>query len=135
MKKLMELLETWQDDEKQTKKAFERLKSHLEAMPSTKFEVKARPGVSYSLRGVHENQTDKDLFTMVDIIDDDPSDRWLSVCFYGEMITDPEERGDYVPEGLMGEDATCFDVDNWDEELLKYVEQRLTEAHASAAKG
>ncbi len=133
MNMLTELLDSWQDNDNQIKKVFERLKEHLKAMPGTSLKAKSRPGVSYSLRGVHENQSNKELFAMVDIIDDDPADRWLSVCFYGEMITDPDERGDHVPEGLMGEDATCFDIDQCDEALIRYVEQRLSEAHAAAA--
>jgi ADP-ribose pyrophosphatase YjhB (NUDIX family) len=103
-------------------------------MDGVRFDWKARPGVTYSLRAAHAAQKNRSLFAMVDVIDDDPENRWLSVCFYGEMITDPEERGDEVPGGLLGEDASCFDVDAWDEELLAYVEARLAEAHASAAK-
>ena len=45
---------------------------------------------------------------MVDIIDDDPADRWLSVCFYDELVDDPKGLGDEVPGGLLGEDAKCF---------------------------
>jgi len=29
------------------------------------------------------------------------------------MITDPEERGDFVPEGLLGEYAHCFDIEEF----------------------
>jgi hypothetical protein len=69
---------------------------------------------------------------MVDVIEDNP--RWLSVCFYDEMITDPEEKGDFVPEGLLGEDAVCFDIEELDEELIRYIEIRLDEAYRSALK-
>ncbi|MDK2957470.1 MAG: hypothetical protein PWQ57_2968 [Desulfovibrionales bacterium] len=129
------LLANWSDNGSKTKKCFARLKAHLENMDGVRFDWKARPGVTYSLRAAHAAQKDHSLFAMVDVIDDDPDNRWLSVCFYGEMITDPEERGDEVPGGLLGEDAACFDVDAWDEDLLAYVETRLTEAHRSAANG
>lgn len=69
---------------------------------------------------------------MVDVIEDDP--RWLSVCFYEEMVTDPEERGDSVPGGLLGEDGICFDVDAFDETLLSYIKQRITEASQAGGK-
>lgn len=72
---------------------------------------------------------------MVDVIDDDPANRWLSVCFYGEMISDPDENGDFVPEGLLGEDALCFDIDAWEDDLLVYVEKRLDEAYSAAGRG
>ena len=71
---------------------------------------------------------------MADVIDDDPKERWLSVCFYGDMVTDPEERGDLIPEGLLGDDGYCFDLDEYDEEGLNYILARLTEAHAKAAQ-
>ncbi len=127
-------IERWKETATKTKKAFLRLKDHLARLPDVVLSFKARPGVSYSLRAAHKNQKKRPLFVMVDVIDDDPSNRWLSVCFYGEMITDPQERADVVPGGLMGEDASCFDVDQWDEELLSYIEQRIDEAHKSASR-
>ena len=130
---LNQFLEKWTDSPEQKKKAFLRLKKHLESQGETTFDFKARPGVSYSLRATHEAQK-RELYVMVDIIDDDPDNRWLSVCFYGEMITDPEELGDLVPEGLLGEDGHCFDIDEWDETVLSYLESRLDEAHQNASK-
>jgi hypothetical protein len=49
---------------------------------------------------------------MVDVIDDDPEVRWLSVCFYGEMITDPDEAGELIPEGLLVFSFSLFPVFN-----------------------
>lgn len=128
------LLEGWKDSAARIKEAFLRLKEYLERLPDVILSFKARPGVSYSLRAAHKDQKKRDLFVMVDVIDDDPANRWLSVCFYGEMITDPEGRGDVVPGGLMGEDASCFDLDHWDEGFLAYIEQRISEAHRSASQ-
>jgi hypothetical protein len=71
---------------------------------------------------------------MVDIIDDDPENRWLSVCFYDDLVSDPEERGDFVPKGLLGEDARCFDLDEADEDAVGYVAQRIREAGARAGR-
>ena len=123
----------WQETEPRPRKAFLRLRDHLAGLSDCILGFKARPGVTYSLRGTHSAQSTKPLFVMVDVIDDDPSQRWLSVCFYAEMISDPEEKGDYVPEGLMGEDACCFDVDGYEEDVLDYVEARIDEAFAAAA--
>lgn len=133
-KELAPLLNQWTDNENHTRQCFERLKGRLESKDGVHFKCVARPGISYSLRVAHDNQQERDLFAMVDVIDDDPDDRWLSVCFYGDMISDPDELGDYVPEGLMGEDATCFDVYQWDDELLPYIEARLDEACRAAAQ-
>lgn len=131
---LEEFLNEWTQDAQGNKAGFLRLKNYLSAKPEVKLSFNARPGVTYSLRAVHEKQKKKSLFVMVDVIDDNPEERWLSICFYGEMITDPEEKGDFVPEGLLGEDAHCFDIEESNDEELAYVEARLDEAHQTASK-
>jgi hypothetical protein len=103
----------------------------LQGLADSRLEFHARPGVSYSLRGVRQERTVRPLFVMVDVIDDEP--RWLSVCFYGQAITDPEQRGDFVPGGLLGEDGHCFDIEGTDSSLVAYVQGRIVEAHAAAA--
>ena len=45
-----------------------------------------------------------------------------------------QEQGDWVPQGLMGEDARCFNVDEADEDLVAYVSARISEAGANATK-
>ena len=134
MDELNELMKNWQETETGTKKAYQVIIDHLQKMENTTLDFKGRPGVSYSLRPRHDNQKSRALFAMADVIDDDPKERWLSVCFYGDMVTDPEERGDLIPEGLLGDDGYCFDLDEYDEEGLNYILARLTEAHAKAAQ-
>jgi hypothetical protein len=51
------------------------------------------------------------------------------------MIKDPGEKGAFVPEGLLGEDAVCFDIEERNEELIRYIEFRLDEAWRSASEG
>lgn len=132
-KQLDELLQNWTNTPSQTKKAFLQLKDHLSKKTELTLEFNARPGVTFSLRAKHDHQHQRPLFAMIDIIDDDPANRWLSVCFYGEMISDPDDIGDFVPEGLLGEDAHCFDIEAWDTELLEYLSERLDEAFCMAA--
>ncbi len=129
--RIANFIDNWPESREQNRKAFIRLKDHLAAKPGVTLDFQERPNVTYSLRAVHENLKDKPLFAMVDVIDEKP--RWLSVCFYGEMIRDPEDKGDFVPEGLLGEDALCFDVEEYDEDLIRYIEARLDEAYESAA--
>jgi hypothetical protein len=131
MQELRSFIDDWNDTEERNKQAFIRLKSRLAAMDGVRLEFLPRPGVTYSLRAVHQNQKDRALFVMVDVIEDDP--RWLSVCFYGDMVADPDEQGDFVPKGLLGEDAACFDIDQFDDLLLQYVESRMDEAYQNAA--
>ncbi|NOY70099.1 MAG: hypothetical protein GXP53_11570 [Deltaproteobacteria bacterium] len=126
-------IKDWPESSEQNKKIFLRLKAFLESKPGVSLEFHPRPELTYSLRAVHENQTDKALFTMIDVIEDQP--RWLSICFYSEFIHDPKEKGNYVPKGLLGEDAVCFDLEEFNEQDIRYVETRLEEAFQSAAKG
>ena len=129
---LNQLLNDWTDTPSQTKKAFLHLKNHLCQKTDLTLDFVARPGVTFSLRARHDHQQ-QPLFTMIDIIDDDPANRWLSVCFYSKMISDPDDIGDFVPEGLLGENAHCFDIEAWDESLMPYVIGRIDEAFNIAA--
>jgi hypothetical protein len=128
------LLEAWTDTPRGIKDAFVRLRENLAIKHEIKFAFKARPGVSYSLRAAHALHRERALFLIMDVIDDDPEHRWLSVCFYPDMITDPEDRGVLIPLGLLGEDGYCFDLEEWNEEYLSYLEARQDEAYASASK-
>ena len=125
-------IEEWKETPEKNREVFLRFKEYLNKKEGVILDFIPRPGVTYSLRAVHANQKEKELFIMVDVIEDEP--RWLSVCFYGEMIADPEQKGDFVPEGLLGEDAMCFDLEKWDDDLIQYIEARLDEAFQSAAR-
>ena len=134
MTELDTFIADWKDNDTRTKQAFTELLDHLRAMPDTTLEFNARPKVSFSLRPRHAGQKERSLFAMVDVIDDNPDERWLSVCFYGEMITDPDEAGDLIPEGLLGEDGYCFDLYAYEADEVSYLKERLTQAHANAAE-
>ncbi len=131
-RELQALLDTWQDTETRTRSSFIAFRDHLLSMPGVTLSFKGRPGVSYSLRATSAAQTARPLFVLVDVVDDDPSERWLSVCFYADLIADPEELGDWVPGGLLGEDACCFNLEEDDNTVREYIKTRLTEAHTNA---
>jgi hypothetical protein len=131
MGELEEFLAGWEPCD--SKEAFLACRKALLSIDGMVPDFKARPGITYSLRGSHPAQQRRELFVLIDVIDDDPAQRWLSVCFYDDMVTDPEEQGDWVPQGLMGEDARCFNVDELDEDLVFYVIERIGEAGARAA--
>jgi len=130
---MSEFLEGWTNDPQDMKGAFIRLKERMSGKEHVTLTFISRPGVSYSLRGAMDNMGEKGrpLFVMIDIIDDDPENRWLSVCFYDDMVEDPDEKGDFVPDGLLGEDGLCFDLYEHDEALISYVGQRIDEAYAN----
>jgi ribosomal protein S16 len=89
----------------------------------------SRDGRFIEIIGHHNPRTQP----MVDVIDDAPGERWLSVCFYGETIQDPDELGDLIPDGLLGEDGYCFDISEADDRLVSYVGQRVEEAYSYKA--
>ncbi len=134
MKEIQEFIDTWTDNETRTRQAFVELFDHLKTLENTEFDFNSRPKVSYSLRPRRKDQKSRSLFAMVDVIDDNPEERWLSVCFYGEMINDPDEMGDLIPEGLLGEDGYCFDLYEYDKDEVEYLKQRLTQAHQNAGE-
>ena len=130
---MSEFLEGWTNDPQDMKGAFIRLKERMSGKEHVTFTFISRPGVSYSLRAAMDNlgERGRPLFVMIDIIDDDSENRWLSVCFYDDMVEDPDEKGDFAPGGLLGEDARCFDLDEHDEALISYIGQRIDEAYAN----
>ena len=130
---MSEFLEGWTNDPQDMKGAFIRLKKRVSGKEHVAFSFVSRPGVSHSLRAAMDNLGEKGrpLFVMIDIIDDDSENRWLSVCFYDDMVEDLDEKGDFVPGGLLGEDGLCFDLDEHDEDMILYIEQRIDEAHAN----
>ncbi len=125
-RQLNDFIKEWDASVDKNKDVFIHFKEFLNAKSGVTLDFNPRPGVTYSLRAVHANQKNRELFMMVDVIEDNP--RWLSICFYGDMIEDPEEKGDFVPEGLLGEDAVCFDVEERDDALIRYIEARVDEA-------
>lgn len=131
---IADLFEKWIGDPGNIEPAFVKLHEWLSAKENATLSLKSRPGISYSLRAKLSKTADMEgsLFAMVDIVDDDPENRWLSVCFYRDMITDPNEEGDLVPEGLLGEDGYCFDLYEYDEAAISYLEQRIDEAYKNS---
>ena len=129
-----QFVDSWQDSSQEMKAVFMGMKEHMEQMDGVVFDFVGRAGITYSLRVKHRNQKDRSLFAMIDVIDDDPADRWLSVCFYGDLITDPDEVGDLVPEGLLGEDGHCFDLSEPDDDEVAYIKERLAEGCKNASK-
>ncbi len=129
MDKVNAFIDAWSQDDQGMKPIFISLYEALQQKTQATIEFHERPGITYSLRGMRKDRPNRPLFVMVDVIDDDPGQRWLSVCFYGDMIQDPDELGDLIPGGLLGEDGYCFDLSEPDERLGAYAAQRIAEAY------
>ncbi len=129
IRELDAFINQWRESPNNIRECFLQLIGHLEKKGPVAFEFIPRQGLTYSLRVSRQNADSPALFALIDVIEDDP--RWLSVCFFAEMISDPEEKGDMVPEGLLGEDAHCFDLETCDEAEAAYITARLDEAFAA----
>lgn len=126
-------IENWPGAYQPMRDCFRRLYRELSSMASVTLSFSARPGVSYSMRPRLDKMVGRDFFAIVDVIDDEPENRWLSVCFYQDMITDPKQRGESIPGGLSGSDGYCFDVNDDESDLTDYLIARLQEAQTAAA--
>jgi len=125
-------IEQWQETPEKNREVFLHFREHLSSKEGVSLEFVSRPHITYSLRAVHAARKKRGLIVLIDVIEDSP--RWLSICFYAKKITDPENRGTFVPGGLLGEDAVCFDIEKRDEELIRYLEIRLDEACRNASQ-
>jgi len=129
IKEVSDLLNSWTTDNNGMKGAFTEIVSLLESLEGLVYSFKSRPGITHSLRANVDNNGEEKILTMLDVIDDDPENRWISICFYAETITDPDEEGDLIPGGLLGEDGYCFDLFENDKDSVSYLKDRITEAH------
>lgn len=128
-----ELIAEWENDPIGAREVFAEWRNLFQGMPEIELSFKARPNISYSLRARHKNQQDRKLFALIDVVDDEPDNRWLSVCFYADLVSDPQDLGDLVPAGLEGEDAMCFNLDENDPQMAAYIRARLEEAAVKAS--
>lgn len=117
----------WTVDDNAVKPACEALYARMASIPGAKLAVLSRPGISFSVRAL----AGADIVALLDIIDDEPEARWLSVCFDAARITDKENHGDVIPKGLQGKDAICFDLYADDPAMVAYLEERISEALGS----
>lgn len=125
-------LENWTGTHQPLCDSFRLFYRELSAMAGVTCSFNARPGISYSLRCHYNKSTEREFFAIIDVIDEEPENRWLSVCFYKDMIGDPEERGECIPGGIAGSDGYCFNLLGDDREFAGYLVARLHEAAAAA---
>jgi hypothetical protein len=135
---LAKLLEGWPPELEPLHRALTRLKETALAQIGSQGEFVERPGVSHSLRFHLEPRPEgrrRPVFFLVDVISA-ADETFLSVCFYQDEVDDPRELGNAIPQGLFQETGYCFDVDAdnaGDEELMSYLEERISQAKESAA--
>ena len=126
-------LSAWTEDPGDTKTAFLNILEELGSKEDTKLSFKDRSGICHSLRATRASQEWRPYFILVDVIDDDPADRWLSVCFYADTVDDPKGLGNHIPQGIKNLDGHCFDLEKgWDQGFLDYIKARIDQAYIRA---
>ncbi len=131
-------LTAWTHDPRRVKPLFAAIAEAMAAaLPGcgATLDLVVRPGITASLRASFPGPKTgaRPLFALADVVED-PQGRFLSVCFYDDAVSDPEEFGQCVPRGLLGEDARCFDIESPDPDVLPYLEARLAEAADAQAQ-
>lgn len=132
--RIEQLLASWPPDQPELLTVFNHLSSTAREMPGVKSELVSRPGVSHSFRAALEFPKpgrNRPVFLLIDVVVSQSEPWFLSVCFYADEITDPEELGNPIPKGLYEETGYCFDVETLDEQM-DYLIERMKEAHAAA---
>ena len=132
---LRDYLDAWPPAQEGLKACLLELKAEAEAIPGSVGSFLARPGISHSLRFTLDPAPAgraRPVFFLTDVVDFQ-GELMLSVCFYAEEISDPEELGNEIPEALFSETGYCFDLDDYDPELLAYLKARIHQAATNAA--
>lgn len=121
-------LHNWQEHSIEVKKLFLRLYGFAKTIPNVQIQYSERPGISHSLRVGLAGNSERPFFAVIDIIDDEPEARWISMCMYADLVIDPERKGDLIPKGLNHQDAVCFDIDEANENTSAYLLEILYNA-------
>lgn len=128
-------LEQWPADQAAIKQAFLELRQTAQDLAGVAESFVARPGISHSLRydlAPRPADRQRPVFLLLDVVEFE-GQRFLSVCFYAEEIEDPRELGNAIPQGLFQETGYCFDVEEYDPELIEYLCARVVQAQGNAA--
>lgn len=131
-----ELFDAWPQNQGPLKVVFKDLTAKALAKSGARGEMVSRPGVSYSFRASANGSAERNrpLFFLVDVVVSSAEPWFLSACFYEDEVSDPEELGNAIPEGLLGETGYCFDVEEPDDDLIAYIKLRMDEAYLAAVK-
>lgn len=128
MTEIKNFIEGWGNESPKVKSMAKSMCDCLCNVPNLEFAYRGRPGISHSLRIGPGSDPDRPFFALIDVIDDEPEARWLSICMYADLVDDPKDLADPIPGGLDGNDAMCFDLDEDAEDTITYVLDVLVKA-------
>ncbi len=129
---LQKFLNEWTVDPNNVKPLLMSLLEHTERLPEIRVRYKNRPGISHSVRLVNSSLPGGGFFALIDVVNDDPENRWLSVCFYADMVNDYAKKGDYIPGALGGADSICYSVED-PAGFEDYLKEKINEAFVRSA--
>ena len=134
IKGFQRVIDDWPASQDSLKHAYIELTFEVRSRSESVCEVVTRQGVTHSFRAgtSRDLKSARPVFVLIDTVVSDVDPWFLSVCFYEDEITDPEESGEAIPGGLLGETGYCFDLEEYDEDYVAYLKTRIAEAHGAA---
>lgn len=130
---LASVFENWPAGQQELVALMKELKGQALARPGAAWELVSRPGVSHSLRFTLQGSS-RPVVMLLDAAYLAADMLTISVCFYADMVDDPEEMGEEIPGGLLGQDGYCFDADEEDPGAVDYLKARVDAAFGAAAR-
>ena len=131
---LEQLLNDWPESQADLKNALLELKEYAQNKSGAVLNFVSRPGVTHSLRFDLDPRPagrQRQVFFLTDVIEA-ADELFLSVCYYEDEITDPDELGNAIPRGLFDETGYCFDLDEPDDDFMVYLKARIDEGYQKA---
>ncbi len=115
-------LAEWQENgaDSSLKIFFLEIIRRLDSVPRMVFKFTAHDHAGNTLRALRPD-LHRPLIALMEIPDDSPSPRSFSIRFYDDALRDPHELGDWIPRGLVGEDARSFTFEGNQPALADYL--------------
>lgn len=132
---LQKFLDEWPASQAGLKNILSAYREGVLKLPGVVESFVARPGVSHSLRwdlAQRPAGRQRPLFALADVVPLGGDEMFLSVCFYDDEVSDPQELGNAVLQGLFQENGHCFDLEEDDRELVAYCLEQAAEAYKAA---
>ena len=120
-----QFLTAWKEHAPDLRALFVEIVRRLETVSGMMLDFHAHDHAGNSLRallpGLH-----RPLVALLEISDETDSPDSFAIRFYEDTLDDPRELGDWIPRGLLGEDARSFSIGRNQPALADYVLAQLS---------
>lgn len=116
-------LSAWRDNGSDVRTVFVEILRRFEERSALRFEFSAHDHAGHTLRVLHPDLS-RSIVAIVEIPDDSDCPRTFAIRFYESMVRDPKEWGEWIPRGILGEDARNFIIESDRPALADYILER-----------